>query len=233
MKVFFRTAALFTAFAIPLATNSCTKNEDKPGNEIQAVKPKEVLDKERIEIKREERKLALSLDIWSSHVCDVLIKTYMLTENPKEAIQARERAFKLIRILEDFINETGNNFDIEKPNEDQVEAFTRLISFADKSASTFESYIDLPLDTIASKIENYLRKKTPKLSEKEIQEEKKDELEYFVEYRKSYESASEQRANLLKRLETFNKDAQATSEPVYEPVWGLNIEYLKRLKAIK
>ncbi len=238
MKIL-RLPLLLTTLATPLVTSGCFKNEDKSNN-VQIVKPveaviktKEVIDEQRKALEKQERTLALELEIWSSYTTDALVYVHMFTEDPKEAIEARQRGFKLIRINEDFINETGNNFDIKKPNEDQVEAFKRVINYADKSVLMYEKYINLPLDILSTKIEKYLRSETPKLTEEEIIERKKDKLESYQGYKDSCQKIIKQKENLIKTIEIFNEDANTANQPAYEPVWGLNIGRLKELKSIK
>ncbi len=239
MKLLFRTATLLSALSTPLITSGCLKSEDKP-NVIQIVKPveaivktKEVIDEQRKALEKQERTLALELEIWSSYTIDALVHVHMLTEDPKEAIEARQRGFKLIRINEDFINETRNDFDIKKPNEDQVEAFKRVINYADKSVLMYEKYINLSLDILSTKIEKYLRNEIPKLTEEEIKERKKDKLESYQGYNDSYQKIVKQKENLIKTIETFNDDANTANQPAYEPVWGLSIDRLKELKSLK
>ncbi len=240
MKVnFFKTATLFTAFSLPLASG-CSSQKDKSKNNVEVVQPgikvqkkeiksKDILDTERLSLEKQERDLALNLEIWTSYLSDALIHLNMVTDTPKEAIDARNRSFKLIRKTEELIHATGNDFSIKKPNEDQVESFNDVIKYADKSAILFSKYLNLPLDTFASKVENGLRNSERKRSEKEIQDDKKDYIESFTEYRKSYEAISKQKIEFIKALQTFHEDVQASGQATYEPVW-INLKLLKSLK---
>jgi hypothetical protein len=219
-----KTLPLLTALSIPLTNSGCNPN---PTTNIKAVENLDVKNKELI---KQEQQLAQDLNIWSSYVSDFLYHMYTITENPEDAINARERLIKLGRIQEDCARETRNIFDIENPNEEQVETFIRLLSHSNKSVDEFKSYFGLPIEVIETKIEKHLRGQTPKLSEEEIQSQKESKLEYFIAYKESHDSVVEQTATLIKNLEAYNKNANASRQPTHKPIWGLTLKQLKNLK---
>ena len=231
MKAFFRTAAVFTAFSLPLASGGCNTKEDKP-NDVQIVKPidinlKKAIDEKRIVLEKKEREFASELGAWaSSDLPNVLINLYMVSDSKEEILEGRNIAFKLAKRSEDFIELTGNDYS-KKPNEGELEAFNRLISMAQKGAPFTWSYSTMKLEEISEKIESYLQKKNPELKGEKLKEEVKLDVEYFKVYKETLVNIRGLRDNLSLSMQDFNKDAKKINEPAYNPIWGLNQKKLE------
>ncbi len=229
----FATAALLST---PFGVIVCNKlNEGKPSNDAQAVKPfeikpvdtnlKKTIDEKRIVLEKKEREFASELGGWAS--CDlpnVLMSLYMVSDNKDENLKARDIAFKMVKRHQDFIEVTGNDFSIKKPNEEQLEAFNRVITMAQKGAPLTWSYSTMPLQEISKKIEEYLQKTNPELKGEKLKDEVEHHVEYFKEYQETLKKMRTQRDDLFLSMRDFNKETKKIDEPPYNPIWGLSLE---------
>ena len=233
MNVFFRTAALFTAFSIPLASGC---NNEKPEitkkQEVKSstVKPidvnlKNTIDEKRKTLEKKEREFASELGGFAScELPNVLIHLYMVLDNKDEILKARDIAFKIIKRREDFIQLTGNDFLNKTPNEEQLEAFNRVINMAQKGMPLTWGHSTISLKEISKDIEGYLQKTHPELKGEKLKEEVKHYLDYFKEYQEALKKIRSQRNDLFVSMRDFNNEAKKIGEPTYNPVWGLSLE---------
>ena len=229
MKTIFRTAALFTTFSLPL-TSGCIKNENKPV-EIKPVdiNLKRAIDEKRAVIEKKEREFARELTIWAgSALPNVLIMLEKVSEDEGEILKCRDIAFKLIKRRDDFADLTGYDFS-KNPNEEQLEAFTRLISMAEKGGLSTWRYNMMPIEDISKKIKEYIRKEKPELKGEEFKEWAEGYLDYFTVYRETSKNLRTQRDELFFLMQDFHEKAKEINEPLYNPIWGLDRSKLQEI----
>ncbi len=238
-----RTLLAATALSLPLANTSCNKteekpqavklNEGKPEIKLADIKPlniksKEVLDKERQTLETKERELAKELGgLASSSLPNILIGLYMVSDSKNDILKARDIAVKIVKRSDDFIELTGNNYSIKKPNEEQLEAFTRLLDMAQKGSPFTWAYSTMEPKEIAEKIEGYLKKNKSELKGEKLKQEVEHELEFFTVYQEDLRNVRKLRNDLFLSMKAFNKDAEKTIEPPYSPVWGISLKKLE------
>ncbi|MBI3590906.1 MAG: hypothetical protein HY094_05950 [Candidatus Melainabacteria bacterium] len=203
------------ALSIPFAATACNKTNEKP--KIEEVKPADInskkeIDEKRKVIEKKEREFASELEALAS--CDlpnVLFHLNMVSENKEECLAARDIAKKLINRSEELIELTGNDFSIKKPNEEQSEAFNRLISMVQKGVACTWIYSTMKPEEISKKIKaEHIR-------------------EYFTDYQQSLRKIRTHRDNLSKSIYDFNKKAKEINEPPYNPVWGLDLKKVENI----
>lgn len=241
MKIF-RVPVVLGGIAAAMAASGCNKSEDEPKNNIQVVKPDEVdlidvnvkkaIDEKRKIVEKKEREFASEFMDWaSSDLPNVLPHLYLISEKKEECLTARDISIKLTRRSEELIELTGNDFSIKKPNEDQLEAFNRLISMAQKGRDIILlSHVDrITSYGFTKKIEGYLKKENPELKGEKLKQEVEHLVEYFTEYQKTFKKMQWDYFTLRGEVAVLNDEAQKANEPLHQPVWGLSSRKLAEL----
>ncbi|OGI10745.1 MAG: hypothetical protein A3I68_01560 [Candidatus Melainabacteria bacterium RIFCSPLOWO2_02_FULL_35_15] len=233
--IFFKTAALFAAFSTPLASG-CARNEDKPGNGIQAVKPldinvKKAIDEKRKIVEQKERDFAKELGgLASSSLPNVLLDLYMVSDSENDILKARDIAFKLVKRSDEFIELTRNDYLIKKPDEEQLEAFHRVISMTQKGTLYTWTFSTMEAKEITEKFKTYLNKNEPELKGEELKKRVDHTLECFTVYQEDLRNVHKLRDDLYKLMKSFNDDAKKIDQPSYNPVWGLSLEKIQDIR---
>ena len=236
MKIFSVPVVVFAGLATSMAANSC---EDRPV--VQIVKPfetkpvnlnvKETIDAKREAIEKKERAFAKELVRWTSDLTRVLPDLSMVSNDKKNCLKAKEAADEITKQDKEFRKLTKADFSIKKPNEKQVEAFTKLINTAVAARDPFVSFHTghMTLSGLGSKIEEKLQQQIPPLQGEEFKKEKERYLGHFKQYKETFKRMQSQFMDVRMEINNFNEEAKKANEPVYQSVWGLNSERLARL----
>lgn len=238
IRLFAAAALLSTPFGIIVCNNL---NQDKSHNDTRAVKPlvtkpvdidlKKATDETRKLLEQKERKFAKEISGFNaSELPNLLFCLYMVSENDNEIFVARNIAKKLCKRHDELRELTNNDFSIQKPDEEQLEAFTRCISMGQKGTLLISSYSTMTLEEISKKIESDLKTSMPELTGKKLKEEVEHYLEYFKLYQEGFANICKLRDDLYKSMKDFNQEVQKLNKPAYEPVWGITSRYLNELK---
>ena len=208
--------------------------------EISNVKTKEVMDAERKIVQEEEYQLINKLHNVVLDVALILPGVQLEIDDLKERKKIADMYDKFDTVHTNFIDKTIGSKDefFKQPNEKQLEAFRQCVSAADKAAIVILPHVkDVSLDNLGKKIERNYRKL--KESRKEQVDEKK--LKEFIEnsltpiefFKEDLKSLPKKSKSFIKAVESFNKDAKAAGQLMYESKWGLSPDFLKSLKSIK
>lgn len=237
-----KTLLTATVLSMPLTITACNKTEEKSQavklNEVKPeikladikplnVKSKEVLDKERQVLESKERELAKELVGLVSSLPNILIDLYTVSDSENDILKASDIASKLLKRGDEFIELTGNNYSIKKPNEEQLEAFHRVISMVQKGTPYAWAYSTMEPKEISEKIEGYLKKNKSELKGEGLKKEVEHRLERFTVYQEDLRNVRKLRDDLFLSMKAFNKDAEKTAEPPYNPVWGISLKKLE------
>lgn len=241
---------LFTAgvlLSAPLGVVVCNKMKDNsaivnPANEAIEAERKALQEKEAKFVKNLDNWL-MWLDIVSSHLRDhEKIDSYtelnfaqqeflgtIIGDHGNDAIVPDEFKTptekivdKVNRIVESMKppRKMKNDFRTD-PSKDQIEAFIKVITMADKLAPT------VTLDDVHKHIE----KRAQRLKRPADATEKSKEIasEGFAIYKEILAKLIQEKPKLIQAMDKFNENAK---EP-YKSKWGLSSEFLKSLESIK
>lgn len=223
----FIAAAMLSA---PLGVLVYNKQADEVPNVQKIGLDKKAIDEKRTVLEIKERELAQELGGYaSSSLPNLLINLYMVSDGD-DVLIARNIAFKLSKRSDEFIGLTGNDYSIKKPNEEQVEAFTRLLNMAEKGVPLALPYADkITLQEISKKIEKYLQKNNPELKGEKLKEEVKHILEYFEVYQQDVKDLTRRAKDFSTLMRDFDNEAIKANESVYGFVWGVDDRKLQKL----
>ncbi|MBI3590905.1 MAG: hypothetical protein HY094_05945 [Candidatus Melainabacteria bacterium] len=232
MKIFFRTATLLSALSVPFIASGCNAR-DKVNN-VQVIKTKDILDKERNKIEKGERELASNLHKWASSLSDILWESYLVVDPKQGEANGVTCGRQLTKANDRFL---GCDFLTVLTNKETIEEFDQVLEWSIRGANYMKKYIDLSEDALTKRLENGIRQRNDlqnlTYSEKEIKDAVQRRIKDYSTYKKSLPNVINQSTKLLDSIEAFNKDASLAKQPVYEPAWGLSIERLKSLKSLK
>lgn len=242
MKInFFKTAALFTAFSFPLASG-CSDQEDKSKNDVQIVKPndnvqviktKEVLDKERKELTQQEVKLANALLNRNQYLGSTLFNIAMSMPFSEEQTNIYDR-YRMIITQQSNFNEKLHFTPKEKiPNEDLIELFEIAVKAADKGAPFVEPYLKLTTEELTTLIDKGFRNfSSTNFEEERHKKHVKDAVHVFDKYKEVSKEIGLQKPKLIQAIEKFNEDAKIANQAPYKERW-ISLKLLESLKSIK
>ena len=250
MKLF-RASVVLAGLAGTLAVSSCMQGDNKPEVvRVANVKTKDIIDVERIELKKKESDLVKRFDHWTQWldmICSHL-RDHEKIDDPYvelnfahqefldtimghcEAIVPPETPLEKVtdevkRIARSIVPPKRQKADFRvQPSKDQVDAYIKLITMADKTSVP-------SLDDILQQVEKDSKKRNR--PEENIKKLKEDVAEVFEIHKETLNELVEETPKFIQALETFNKDAQTAGQPPYEPTWGLSLELLKSLKSLK
>ncbi len=235
MKLF-RASVVLAGLAGTFAVSSCIQDDNKPQIvKVANAKTKDIIDVERIELKKKEGAFVHQLDNWSSLDVSAALLHLEVGTDDKAKEEFFDKTHEDLRFLRsDFLDERIGNEKPDfrtNPSEKQVKLFIIVLRETDKAAGILEPYMKLPVNEIIEKHAKNLNKHTEKLYVGKNLREVAEEL--FTLYKKDLPKLAEKKAELIQALETFNKDAEIAGQAIYEPTWGLSLELLKSLKSIK
>ncbi len=245
-----RASVVLAGLAGVFAMSNCTQNNKPEIVKVANAKTKEVIDLERIELKKKEGDFVKKLDRWtmwldmvSSHLRDENMDNPYVQLNFTgqeflgtimghcDAIVPPETALEKVtdevnRVVRSIVPPKRQKTDFHvQPSKDQVDAYIKLITMADKVAPS------VTLDGVLNKVENNSKKRNR--PEENIKESKELASETFEIYTKMFDDLAKEKPKLIQALEKFNEDARVAGQAPYEPTWGLSLELLKSLKSIK
>lgn len=231
MKPFLRTAAVVAAFSIPLTSGYRTKAEDtKPvpaeANKTQGVKTKEVLDKERTQLKQQEGKLMDSFLELEQDFRYALFYIGPAIDSKEGRIKAHQTLTKLAEIGQEFINEVVSTPKEKMPSERSFELVVKIIKLTDTAIPFLEPFSKLSAEELNSTISKGYKNNTD-INENDIADWVKDASREFTRYKRSVKEAKKETSKLIQDLEKFNEAAKAASQKSYEPRFKISLELLK------
>ncbi len=231
MKVFFRTAALLSTLSVPFIATGCSKEDNT--TVVKNVKSQELLNAERQQLERTEKKLVAHLFAWASQLTDIGFELDIITpKNNTEGLKQNAVYLDLCFRTQGFRNISGSKFITTKPDNTTLDIFNRMIKAGEKFAPYTKKYLAMSNEEFALSIEKAI-KSTPDITKDEIEDWKNIAVERLKKYKESISKVSEAKENFRKDLTIFNKDAQLSELALYEPSYGLTLERLKSITDIE
>ena len=251
MKLF-RASVVLAGLAGTLAVSSCIQDDNKPQIvKVANAKTKDIIDVERIELKKKEGDLVKKLDHWTQWldiVCSNLRDDEKIDDPYVELNFAHQEFLDTIigpcgggivppetalekvtdevkRIARSIVPPKRQKADFRvQPSKDQVGAYIKLITMADKTSVP-------SLDYILNKVEKDSKKRN--IPGENLEKLKEHVAKVFEIHKRTLSEVTKETPRFIQALEVFNKDAEIAGQPPYEPTWGLSLELLKSLKSIK
>ena len=227
MKLF-GSAILIGALSVPFIASGCSRE-----NNTAITKQQEAIKNGRKNLEDSERKLAIYLSIRASRLASIGSNIELIRPHTEKEIPHEKAYFKLLFAEQDFKDNVGSKLISQKLTNEQIGYFVRLLETAETFAFFAKPYTDLSKEEFALSFEKGLKTTNLNYPKEEINTKRNTLIKALQKYNDVLSKVMNQRAQFIKDVESFNIDAEAAKQPLYEPRWDLTRDRLEKLKSIK